>query len=321
MTIVPIVTALLSMAGAVAAQNLVVDATPSHVANSFSPIRALGAGVDRMRRDSRTRCSSTRCLKIILSAGWQPVTYRQNTDLDAEAWHWNPQGTLERSLGTRLLRWQRHAHGNNSPLLGLHPASPGHEPGRDDRNYSVLTDGDPDTYWKSNPYLTRTFTGEDDSLHPQWTVVDWQRASKIDAVRIAWADRTPKNYRVQLWTGDGSPRRNATKGAWQTFPRGMVTNGHGATITLQLTSLPVPARYLRVWMNQSSNTCDTHGSSDRRNCVGYAIRELYAGTLAPDGSFQDLVKHAAGRGQSSTIVSSVDPWHQPADINKTGETR
>ena len=37
-------------------------------------------------------------------------------------------------------------------------------------------------------------------------------------------------------------------------------------------------RYMRIWMTESSNTCDTHGSSDKRNCVGYAINELYVGT-------------------------------------------
>src|SRR5277367_5600197 len=80
------------------AQQIVVDATPSHAVNSFSPIRALGAGVDRLRagegapemdRSSITKEEVERntdklltgpVLKAILSAGWQPVTYRQNTE-------------------------------------------------------------------------------------------------------------------------------------------------------------------------------------------------------------------------------------------------
>jgi hypothetical protein len=32
-------------------------------------------------------------LPAIFAAGWQPVAYRQNSELAAEAWHWNPQGT------------------------------------------------------------------------------------------------------------------------------------------------------------------------------------------------------------------------------------
>ena len=38
-----------SPSNSVLAQKVVVDATPSHMVNAFSPIRALGAGVDRLR--------------------------------------------------------------------------------------------------------------------------------------------------------------------------------------------------------------------------------------------------------------------------------
>ena len=31
-------------------------------------------------------------IKQILEAGWGPVTYRQNTELFVQAWHWNPKG-------------------------------------------------------------------------------------------------------------------------------------------------------------------------------------------------------------------------------------
>jgi len=126
-------------------------------------------------------------------------------------------------------------------------------------------------------------------------IVDLGSLQKINVVRIAWAEPYAKDYRVQIWSaGEDSPRRNATKGIWQTFPAGLVTNGQGGDVTIRLTSLAVSARYLRVWMMESSNTCDTHGSGDPRNCVGYAIRELYAAILAANGTLQDLVKHVAG---------------------------
>jgi hypothetical protein len=77
------------------AQQVFVDVTPSHVVNSFSPIRSLGAGVDRLRaaralrkwiaavsrrkrfEQNTDKLLSGPILKAILGAGWQPVTYRQ----------------------------------------------------------------------------------------------------------------------------------------------------------------------------------------------------------------------------------------------------
>ena len=63
---------------------------------------------------------------------------------------------------------------------------------------------------------------------------------------------------------------------------GAVTSGKGGTPTLRLMRWNIPVRYLRIWMMESSNTCDTHGAQDKRNCVGYAINELYIGTVSSD---------------------------------------
>ncbi len=310
------------LAGAMAAQNLVVDSTPSHEANAFSPVRALGAGVDRIAVGLADKMLVEPRLKEILSAGWQTVTYRQNTELSAEAWHWNPQGTWSDPAGRGYFVGNavpgeplRHSFGYTLPHRGTTRG------GTDSLNYARLTDGDANSYWKSNPYLTRAFTGEDDGLLPQWVMIDLGSVQKVSAVRIAWGEPYAKNYRVQFWTGgDDNPRRNATKGIWQTFPAGAVEQGKGGEALLSLTAFPVSTRHIRIWMTESSNTCDTHGSADRRNCVGYAIREVYVGNVAADGTFNDLVKHAAGGGQSQTICSSVDPWHETSDINeKAGE--
>ena len=101
------------------------------------------------------------------------------------------------------------------------------------------------------------------------------------------------------------------------FPAGTVTDGQGGTVTLKLVSWKIPVRYMRIWMTESPNTCDTHGESDKRNCVGYAINELYAGTLAPDGQFTDVVKHLPSRKQTVTWPSSVDPWHAATDLDES----
>lgn len=299
------------------AQTIRVDTTPEHATNSFRPTEALGAGVDRIPRALTDKVFTEPMIKQILSAGWQPVTYRQNTELYVEAWHWNPQGTWSDSgekgyfVGNATpTEFIRHSYGYPLPHAGFtHP---------DGRSYSRLTDGDTDTYWKSNPYLTKAFTGEDDTLHPQWVVVDLASLQDISAIRIDWAEPYARKYLVQYWTGL-NPIGEATKGSWVTFPGGVVTNGKGGKATLQLATAPMPVQFVRIWMTESSNTCDTHGSSDRRNCLGYGIRELYLGTTTPDGAFHDVVRHAADRAQTNTVVSSVDPWHEGTVINDQGD--
>jgi hypothetical protein len=299
------------------AHKVVVDSAPSHAVNSFSPVDALGAGVDRLRLGVADKVLSESFLKQVLSAGWQSVTYRQNTELHVEAWHWNPQGSWSDPAGRGYFTGNaepsemiRHSYAYPLPHRGFTRNS------GTERGYSRLTDGSLDTYWKSNPYLTRTFTGEDDSLHPQWVTLDLGEKLEINAVRIAWAEPYAKSCQVQFWTGDSDPVNAPTKGVWQTFPLGGVREGRGGTATIRLASWPIPVRYLRIWMTSSSNTCDTHGSADRRNCVGFAIRELYAGILSADGNFQDLVRHSPDGKQTATLCSSVDPWHEPSDLDE-----
>ena len=312
------IAALLSFALVATPQNIIVDADPSHAVNSFSPIRALGAGVDRLKTGSTDHLLTDPILKQVLDAGWQPVTYRQNTDLQVQAWHWNPRGTWSNPE-----KQEGYFTGSADPADPIRHSWAYPLPHRgfargDGTEYSRLTDGDPTTYWKSNPYLTRDFTGEDDSLHPQWVILDLGAKQDLNAIRIAWAQPYARRYIVQFWTGAGEPFYDGTtKGIWQTFPSGIVTDGQGGAVTLKLVSWKIPVQYIRIWMTESSNTCDTHGDSDKRNCVGYAINELYAGTLTPDGQFTDLVKHLKSRNQTATWPSSVDPWHAATDLDES----
>jgi hypothetical protein len=294
-------------------QTIVVDATPGHMKNSFRPIEALGAAVDRIPLAATDKIFTQPVLDKILSAGWQTVTYRQNTELYVEAWHWNPQGSwsepgekgyfVSSSTPTEMIR---HSYGYPLPHAGF--SQP------DGRSYSRLTDGDTETYWKSNPYLMKPFTGEDDSLHPQWVVVDMATLQNVNAIQVNWADPYAKRYLVQYWTGVDAIVEPA-KGSWVTFPGGNITDGRGGEAILQLSRAPMPVRFLRIWMMESSNTCDTHGPGDPRNCLGYAIRELYIGTATADGHIHDVLRHTSDRSQTNTFCSSVDPWHQGSLVN------
>ena len=150
--------------------------------------------------------------------------------------------------------------------------------------------------------------------------MDLAQLQQITSIQIRWAEPYAARYIVQYWTGD-DPIKAVTRGVWQTFPGGVITDGHGGSATLQLSSTPLPVRFLRILMTESSNTCDSHGSSDPRNCVGYAIYELYIGTVTPDGEFHDVVRHTADQEQTTTYCSSVDPWHEPSDLRSTKQAQ
>ena len=66
---------------------------------------------------------------------------------------------------------------------------------------SRITDGDESTYWKSDPYLTSRYTGEDDALHPQWVILDLSREELVEQLKISWADPYATDYVLQYWTG------------------------------------------------------------------------------------------------------------------------
>jgi hypothetical protein len=293
-----------------------VDAAPGSRTNSFVPAQTLGAGIDRLPNGAVDKLIDPATVKKVLSAGWQPVTYRQNTELFVEAWHWNPQGQWSDPSGKGYFtgnatptEFIRHSYGYPLPHRGFT-----RNEGTGAKGYSRLTDGDLATYWKSNPYLAKPFTGEDDSLHPQWIVLDLAAPQAVNAIRIAWGAPYARQYVVQYWTGT-DPMHHPTTGVWQSFPNGVVGEGQGGSVTLPLASTPIAVQYVRILMTASSNTCDTHGADDRRNCVGYAMREIFLGTTDRSGSFHDLLRHVPDQDQSTTYCSSVDPWHAASDID------
>ena len=313
-----------------AAQTITVDA--SHPTNDFVPSETLGAGVDRIAVEAIDKDFLPDSLQMTLSSGWQPVSFRQNTELAVEAWHWNPKGTWSNGSDGNDPGGKGYFTGSATPTESLRYSYGYALPrrgftrndGTDNSGYSRLTDGDLNTFWKSNPYLTQHFTGESDALHPQWVVLDLAQSQPVDSIRIAWGEPYATHYVVQYWTGD-DPIRFPTRGVWQSFSLGAITTGRGYVETVSLVSTPQAERFVRIWMTESSNTCDADSSSgpnkDPRNCVGYSIRELYLGTSTKDGKFHDSLRHTADQEQTTTYVSSVDPWHEASDLGPTRQAQ
>jgi len=296
-----------------AVNHVTVDALPSHVLNTFSPVRAFGAGVDAQNAGAVKQIYTQNNVTQMLGAGLGPVTYRLYTELSVQDWHWNPAGTWSDASGQ-----QGYFTGSSSPsgeITDTYGYALPHrgfttDNGNND-GYSRLDDGDVTTYWKSDPYLDQAYTGESDALHPGWIVVDLGAPKPVDAAKLYWAAPYATSYLVQYWTGNDAIY-NPAQGSWATFPGGTVTNGAGGTVTLALAASTTKVRYVRVLMTSSSDTCDTHGSGDQRNCVGFAMDEIGVGTLS-GSTFHDLVVHKANNKQTPTYASSVDPWHQSSN--------
>src|SRR5207249_10103753 len=76
-----------------------VDATPGHIITSFDPDSALGSSIDVLSRMDINKVFTPHIVQEALSAGWGPITYRNNTELRMAAWHWTENG-----------RWSDAAH-------------------------------------------------------------------------------------------------------------------------------------------------------------------------------------------------------------------
>jgi len=292
-----------------------VDANPKHILNSFDPDLSLGSSVDVLSRSGIDQVYTPHIIQESLSAGWGPITYRNNTELRMAAWHWTENGTWSDAAhrsgyftgSTELKDPTRYILAYALPHRGF--STSGDRP----------IQGPNLTYWKSNPYLTSKFTHEPDSLHPQWVVVDLRSPQPVNEVQIIWADPYAVSFQIEYWEGTNAlDFDRGPNGSWKTIPNGAFQNAKGGASTLKIYNAAITTRYLRVLMTASSNTCDEHGSSDIRNCVGYAIREIHAGSVDASGAFTDAAKDATGKNAPTYCSSSIDPWHSADDVNATG---
>lgn len=300
-----------------AARGSVTVTLAAQPAATFRPVEALGGAVDGQDAGVVDQMYTQKNLSEMTSAGLGSLTYRLRTELGDEAWHWNPEGTWSDpahqsgywTSSTRSSQPIETSYGYRLPRRGNTFDQANND------GYSRLDDGDPASFWKSNPYLDPRFTGEGNQGQPQWVVVDLGKSQPVDAVRLQWGTPFAVKYRVQYWDGDDPfSVGSGSKEQWRDFPSGSVTNGAGGDVTIQVDpSGNTAARFVRVLMTQGSATAPP-GSTDPRDAVGYALNELEVGTKDPETPFHDLVHHgASARTQSPVYVSSTDPWHRATD--------
>lgn len=301
---------------------LTVRFKPGRPLHRFVPSHALGAAIDGENAGRADRKLTPANIQAMLSAGLKSLDYRLRTELAIDAWHWNPQGTW--SDATNKQGYWTSDYNSDKPILrsyGYHLPRRGSTIDQAENDgYSRLDDGDPDTFWKSNPYLDRRFTNDANSLHAQWIVVDFGAPQYINTVRLRWGIPFATKYEVQF--GDFEDISDISfnpPGLWHTFPRGKVIAGRGGDVLIRLVEHSVRTRFIRILMSESSGTCPPE-ANDIRDGLGYAMREIHAGLTDERHSFNDFIRHSPHRDAQTVIyVSSTDPWHRESDFDNEVE--
>lgn len=287
--------------------------------NTFTPEAALGAALDGMGAGDVERVLTPFNIERMRQAGLKRVSYRLRPELGIEAWHWTSEGTWSDPV-----RRQGYWTGSDDPGHASRVTWGYSLPRRGDtidnannEGYSRLDDGDASSFWKSNPYLDRRFTGLAAS-RPQWIVLSFPKLTRFDAARIRWGQPFARHFLIQYWDGDdGFEEGKQTAddpGRWTTFPNGDVrVTGAPDAAPMRLADHPIASHFIRILMLQSSQS-GPPASTDIRDRLGYAVREVGAGVIEPDGRFRDAVRHGRSRfTQTFAQVSSTDPWHRAID--------
>jgi hypothetical protein len=304
------------------ATDVVIHYSPGHALNRFRAEHALGAGIDGSEKGDTERQLTPANIAAMESVGLKSLTLRLRTELAIDAWHWNPSGSW--SDPARVEGYWTSDSTADAPIAASYGyALPRRGNTIDQANnvgYSRLDDADESSFWKSNPFLDAHFTHDSNARHEQWVVVDFGETELVNAARLLWGVPFARRYEIQYATiTDISAISLNPPGMWKTFPHGKVRRGVGGDDFRILAPTPIATRYLRILLRRSSLT-NASGSSDIRDAVGYAMRELYLGSIDKTGEFRDVVRHASvGPAQTTIFVSSTDPWHSTADLDERVE--
>src|SRR5215471_17963331 len=148
-TSVRIACLLAALGSPAVAQTVRVDVTPGHIINSFDPDSALGSSIDVLSRTDINRVYTPHIIQEALSAGWGPITYRNNTELRMAAWHWTENGAWS-DPATKSGYFTSSSELKEPTRYILSYALP-------HRGFSQSGDRPVQgklTHWKSHPYLT-----------------------------------------------------------------------------------------------------------------------------------------------------------------------
>jgi hypothetical protein len=296
--------------------DMVVAVDTEQPIGEFDGTGDLGAGVDGLESGEIDTVWTPGNIEDMKSAGFGPLSFRLRTELGVKAWHWNPEGTWSDPANQQGY-WVSNdtstkdagvSYGYDLPRRGntIDQAK--------NNGFSRLTDGDDETFWKSNPYLDPHFTGESDTTDPQWMMFAYPGGPvPVDTLRVSWGEPYATGLAVQYWVGvGGAIFPTAPDGRWVDFPTSSF-EGTGGEETFVLGQDPVDVQYVRVQLTGGSGTGPA-GSTDIRDSLGFAVREVSLGTTT-GGVFEDQVVHEPTKDQTIMYTSSTDPWHRAGDID------
>ena len=291
--------------------------TPGEPANSFIPSKTIGGDFDGQLKGGIRKTLNPESVEAMKTVGLKPVSYRLRTELAGQVWHWNPNGTwseadkqqgywlsdtvskepIEVSNGYRLPR-----RGNTFDQAN-------------NDGYSRIDDGDTTTFWKSSPYLDKHFTREANNLHPQWVIVDLGKRRLVNAIRINWSNPYAVAFKVD-YAHDVDPGYfdPFQPDIWRPFQKDSFKNIGNNNQIIRITGKELRVRFIRISMTESSYT-SAETSSDIRDKLGFAIKEMSIGFLNDKGKFTDFISHSADHDQSAVYVSSTDSWHTSKDMD------
>jgi len=287
-----------------------------HRVQTFRPDEAMGAALDGMTGGEVARVITPFNIKAMQQAGLRPLSYRLRTELGIEAWHWNPKGHWSNEAQHQGYWISDDTPEPKAPItlsFGYNlPRRGNSADNANNKSYSRLDDGDEKSFWKSNPYLDKLYTGLS-ANRPQWVNIDLGQAQAVNWATISFAEPYATDYEVQYWVGvdEYDPA-----GYWQAYPKGVMTGAKGGLQQIDLSGGPLNAQYIRLYLKTGSNTAP-NGALDVRDRLGFAISEIYIGHRDEAGHFEDYIKHGITQHSQTLIrVSSTDPWHREMDRDK-----